>query len=503
MPAFPIYEYAVDGNSVLSNLAIEHAVSKFLGENKTLLDVEGARAGLEKAYHDAGYLTVVVSIPEQTVDSGEVALHVVEADIDSLKVKGAGHALPSNIKSLVPELAEGNVPNFPKLQEQLAAVNRSADTKVTPILRAGKAPGTVEVQLDVDDRLPLHGSIDVSNRQTPNTTPNRLNASLRYDNLWQRGHSFGLTVQTAPQRASDSRVVSGTYVLPVGAPGESLTFYGVHSRSAFATLEGAPGLGLLGNTDIFGTRFSLPLGTTGDYSHAFSIGLDHKNIRQTLLLAGSAGTDSPIDYTPLIANYTGYLLGQNRNTAFDLTATSGLRGLFGNDDAKFEAKRSGASASFLAVRGGLAHTEGIYHWSLYGKLELQVSSGPLVPSEQFTAGGAESVRGYLEGERAGDSGMRTTFELRTPQFKPGGESSPWRLSGLAFYDAAQLTTQLATQPVAAPQPKTQRLRGSGFGLRMSAPHGFSVEVDAARALVDGDITRAGEKRIHARSLWAF
>ena len=159
LPAFDIFEYVVDGNSVLGVEAIERAVSPFLGERKTLREVEAARAALERAYHEAGFLTVLVSIPEQKVDDGTVALRVVEATVDTLSVKGAEFTLPSGVRSRVPELAAGNVPNFTKLQTQLAAVNRGADAKATPILRAGKIPGTVEAQLDIEDQLPLHGNI--------------------------------------------------------------------------------------------------------------------------------------------------------------------------------------------------------------------------------------------------------------------------------------------------------------------------------------------------------
>lgn len=499
MPAFNIYEYIVDGNSLLPDLAIENAMTPFMGEGKTLRDVDGARAALERVYHDAGYLTVVVSIPEQNVDGGAVALHVVEAGIDSLRVKGAEYTLPSGIKARIPELAEGNVPNFNKVQEQLAALNRSANVKVTPVLRAGKLPGTVEVQLDTEDQLPVHGNLEYSNRQTPNTTAQRLSGSLHYDNLWQRGHSLGLTFQTSPEREKDVRVLAGTYVWPIGDEGDAMSLYAVHSRSQFASLSNAPGLGLLGNSDTVGLRFTMPLGTSADFSHTFSFGIDYKNVKQTLQVQGGASTDDPIRYMPLVANYTANAVDESRSTTLDVTTTSGMRGLFGNSDEAFNAKRKGASASFLALRTGLQHTENFAHWALYGKVELQLASGPLVPNEQLTVGGAESVRGYLEGERAADAGVRTTIELRTQQFKPGGPSSDWRLSGLAFFDAARLTM---LQPV-FPQPAHQSLRGVGVGLRMTAPHGVTVEVDAARALLDGDTTRAGDKRVHARTVWGF
>jgi hemolysin activation/secretion protein len=500
MPVFDIFEYRVDGNSLLPGFKVENALSPFMGRDKTLHDVEGARTALERAYHDAGYMTVVVSIPEQRVDEGSVVLHVVEASIGRLLVKGGEYTPPSKIKSRVPELAEGKVPNFNTVQAELTTLNRDPNVKVTPILRAGQKPGTVEVQLDVVDQFPLHGSLEFSNRQSPNTTPQRLSASLRYDNLWQRGHSFGLTTQIAPERPSDARVAAGTYVLPVNSAGDSLTIYAVHSRSQFASLAGAPGLGLLGNTDTIGTRYSPLLPGTDDYLQTFSFGLDYKNVKQTLVLQGGGNSDSPISYVPLVATYTGNLFSQSRSTILDVTTTSGLRSFFGNNDAEFNTKRNGASSSFLVLHGDLQHTENIFRWALFGKFEKQMSSGTLVPTEQFIAGGAESVRGYLEGERAGDSGMRATVELHTPQMNFGNFGSAWHFAGLVFSDWARLSDH--PQPGNPPQ-KVKKLHGEGFGFRFATPRGLTIDVDAARAMRNGDITRTGKKRVHARALWAF
>ena len=499
LPSFDVYQYVVEGNSVLSALDIETAVAEFLGERKTLRDVEAARAALEKRYHDAGYLTVLVSIPDQAVDAGEVRLQVVEAVVDRLKVAGAAYTLPSGLKANVPELAEGKVPNFNKMQEQLATLNRRPDARVTPVLRAGKLPGTVEVQLDVDDQLPLHGSLEFSNRQTPNTTANRLSGSVRYDNLWQLGHSLGLMLQTAPQRTTDARVAALTYVLPSGRGNDVLSIYAVHSRSEFASLANAPGLGLLGNSDTLGMRYTMPLSGSAESSQTLAAGFDYKNVKQTIKVQDGSTSDSPIAYLPLVASYSANLFGAERSSALDVSATLGLRGLAGNTDKKFDTKRSGASAGYVALRTGLQHTESLQRWSLYGKLDLQLATGPLVPTEQFVAGGAESVRGYLEGERSGDMGVRATLELRTPQFNLGGAGSAWRLGGQVFIDGARLET---LRPV-APQPGHHYLSGAGFGLRASAPGGFSFDLDAARALLAGDTTLKHSTRVHARAIWGY
>jgi hemolysin activation/secretion protein len=73
---FDVLEFEIEGNTVLPALAIERAVYPFLGPGKTIDDVQGARAALEKAYQDAGYLTVVVDVPPQQVKGGKVVLAV-------------------------------------------------------------------------------------------------------------------------------------------------------------------------------------------------------------------------------------------------------------------------------------------------------------------------------------------------------------------------------------------------------------------------------------------
>jgi len=104
---FAIYEYVLDGASLLPEVVLERAVKAFMGEQRTIADVDKARASLEKAYHDAGFLTVLVTIPEQQVDEGSVTLTVTEAPLRKFAVKGAEYTLPSAVRARVPELVEG------------------------------------------------------------------------------------------------------------------------------------------------------------------------------------------------------------------------------------------------------------------------------------------------------------------------------------------------------------------------------------------------------------
>jgi hemolysin activation/secretion protein len=139
---FDILEYVIEGNTTLPAARIEETVYPFMGEHKTIADVEQAREALEKAYHTSGYLTVFVNIPEQKVQNGEVRLQVTEGKIERLKVSGSRYYSLGAIKAGAVELEEGKVPNFNVVQQELGDLNRNAGRRVTPVLRAGRIPGT-------------------------------------------------------------------------------------------------------------------------------------------------------------------------------------------------------------------------------------------------------------------------------------------------------------------------------------------------------------------------
>ena len=142
---FYIRQYRVDGAKQLKSLEIEEAVYPFLGPSRTPNDVEKARKALEKAYHDKGFQTVSVSVPQQDPRRGIIRIEVSEGKVGRLRVNGAKWFLPSRIKREIPALAEGTVPNLTQVGREMVAVNRLPDRRITPELRPGMEPGTVDI----------------------------------------------------------------------------------------------------------------------------------------------------------------------------------------------------------------------------------------------------------------------------------------------------------------------------------------------------------------------
>jgi len=490
---FEVAEYRVEGNSLLDDVEIETVLQPFLGPGGTINRIETARAALEGAYHQRGWLSVAVRIPEQRVDEGEVVLRVIEAPLERVVVRGALFFAPDLIKSLVPELSEQKVPNFPRVQSELSALNSSEDLRVTPILRAGSKPDTIDAVLDVDDNLPVHGTVEVNNRQAPNTSPTRIAASLRIENLFQSRHSASLLLQAAPEQQDQIRVAAINYGIPMGSPGQSLGIGLVSSRSRLARLNSAPGLGLLGNADILSARWVQPLASMDGISQSISLSADYRSLGQVILVDGEPGVSTPLRYLPFSVAYNVRTLEDPSPIVFEATSTFALRGLVGSDEA-FNARRAGTNSNFNSLRLGLGASQRLGRWEASGRFDLQWSAQPLIGNEQFLVGGSQSVRGYLEGEAGGDEGQRVSFELRSPSQPLSG----WRWLGLGFVEGAQTRTLASgTAP-----GSVRRLSGTGFGLRLNAPKRWSVEFDAAQSLRDAAVTHAGDVRVHLRLIYS-
>uniref|UniRef100_A0ABS3MHQ9 ShlB/FhaC/HecB family hemolysin secretion/activation protein n=1 Tax=Bradyrhizobium quebecense TaxID=2748629 RepID=A0ABS3MHQ9_9BRAD len=504
---FDIDDFAVQGADRLPQVEIEEAIYPFLGPNKTSEDVEKARAALEKAYHDKGFQTVSVAVPQQNVTGGVVTLKVTELKVGRLRVKNSRYFDLDRIKDSAPSLKEGTVPNFGDVTKDIVSLNQWPDRRVTPALRAGVAPGTVDVDLNVEDKAPFHASLEANNRQSPSTTASRVSATVHYDNLWQLGHSLSFTYQVAPERPSDAEVFSGSYMARIpNADWLNLLFYSVKSNSNVATIGGT---NVVGPGTIIGERAVITLPTREGLFHTLSVGMDYKHFDQTVKL-GTDGFSSPVTYYPVVATYGATFQEEKFTTQFNAGVTYNIRTLSSPWD-EFDAKRFKASPSFAHLNLDVSHTQELPEgFQLYGKVQGQIADGPLVSSEQFSLGGLDTVRGYLESEVLGDNGAVANFELRTPNVggmlqgelkSETGDGKPrfitfndWRF--FTFFDAGYASIQ---QPL--PDQQSSFVAWSyGLGTRFKTFEYFNGMVALSVPGVAQQYTHANSPRVNFR-IW--
>jgi hemolysin activation/secretion protein len=355
--------------------------------------------------------------------------------------------------------------------------------------------------LEVKDKAPLHGSVELNNRFVTNTTELRLDTSVSYGNLWQKGHVLGLSSQIAPNNLDDSLVVSGFYLVRFPQLSKfSLQLTASKQDSFFGSLAGVASVG---DGSTMGLRGMVQLPTRGSYFHSVSGGFDYKAFANTpskfpgvkdTFLTPEAITflediTPAIHYYPITVSYSAGLPKKNSFTEFNAALQLHLRGL-GSDVFTFYKNRYPADGSWVSLRSDIAHTQDLPKgFQVFSKFQTQLTNDALIPNEQFVIGGASTVRGYPEASVLGDNGWVFNFEVRTPslirakgQSEGGTPDNEFRFR--SFFDAGTVYVN----EVLPEQTETFELASFGFGTSIDLAKNFHGNLDLAWPLTTQGIT---------------
>ena len=520
---FTIKEFIVEGSELLPQAKINEIVGKYTGPGKQMSDLEQARAELEKAYQALGFPTILVTIPEQTIEAGTVRMLVTEGRLLEIKVTGNKYYPRLQILEKLPSLRAGNLIEEKVLVKELDAVNANPDLRVTPVLKTSSEPGMVDLELKVKDRFPMHAKLTGDNKGPFTTPADRLTAEVSYSNLWQADHILSVQTTQTPTDWGAVQSYGFTYVAPISGPQHAVAVYAskVKSTSVLAgtTLAVSPGaINVAGNATIAGIRYFFPILQGGTMSHSIAMGVDYKRLEQTEATfpggLGNAVVLGPIQYTPISLSYSG--VRPDSLGVFDFSASvkaywpvvpGGEKEDFAgdpNDPFGKPGQRAGSTGNFYVLQSSINRNQLLpYDFRLALHADGQWANEPLVPAEAYFAGGADTVRGYITNESIGDNAVRGRAELYTPNLpdipldyfwqrrKSSDIKINWKL--LAFYDVVNLWILDAP----AGQRDQFRLEGVGGGVRAQlVPYNLSFQLDQGLALRDATATRAGDTFVH-------
>jgi hemolysin activation/secretion protein len=181
-------------------------------------------------------------------------------------------------------------------------------------------------------------------------------------------------------------------------------------------------------------------------------------------------------------------------TSFSASLTGNIRGI-GSDWSTWDSKRYNAQPDFIYGKFDIDHSQQLGNdMKARAHVTAQLADSPLVSSEQFSAGGMNSVRGYMQAEDTADSGVIGSFELVSPSVGKwlgktvGSHVGEWRFH--AFVDAAHLWL-LSPLPE---QTSSFNLLSVGVGTRMQMLKYVSADFEAGWPLKPGVYTRAYSPR---------
>lgn len=458
---FVLKSIRFSGNESISSEELHQVTNSMIGQEVSFSELSKIANKIKKEYRSRGFIAVYVYLPPQDVTNGSVEFAVVEGTLGEVTITG-NKWFSSNIIRKALGLTAGNVIFFRDLQNGLEYLNKQQDIKAKGVLKPGSASKTTDLELQVQDRFPLHLNADVSNTGTNNTGKNRFGVGLKHSNLF--GQMDDLSGRFQIGRGAIG--VGTRYVYPLRPNGTTLGFSYSYSRvdlqREFRDLDAE------GNAHVYGFDINQPVYQSPWFKAALNTGFDFKSI-ENRILGRKAGKDEL-----RILNLAANLEFQDKwgRTYFPHSFHFGFSSFLGaSDKNESAAVRTNTGGQFFIYRAALLRAQKLPKGMTYiFRSSLQLTPDRLPPSEQLQLGGTYSVRGYQESDYLADNGGFINNDILIPTYffpqdwKLPYSSLPLReqIQGVGFFDfgAGQIRNQIGTED------KKRALMGAGGGVRI-------------------------------------
>ncbi|WP_221032320.1 ShlB/FhaC/HecB family hemolysin secretion/activation protein [Actomonas aquatica] len=497
----------LDGVATLTEADLAGVADAMLGEPASRESLERLRAIVRGMLTLQGHPFSVVYAPPQDVTDGVVHYVVMESSLGQVRVEGNRHFPEASYLSRF-DFAPGAGVDAAALRAGVDRLNRNSFRNVATRVEAGAEPGTTDIVIQVQDRLPWRVFGGYSNTGTQTTTEDRLSAGVNWGNALGLGHMATLQ-WSSDLEAEHSRSLSGNYTADL-AGNRSLSFFGAYSE-----IESVPngGFSQEGMSWQAGLQLDQPLRDLGSrYTHGLQFGADFKvsdnNLEFALPPFVIPISDNLTHIAQVRAQYRGTLSDDWGATTWGLRLTASPGGLTDhNGDGAFRGSRAGAKARYAYASMDVFRETSLAallpgaSWTVRG--ELQVSTNNLLGSEQYSAGGSGSVRGYEQGEVVGDNALFFSQELRLPTVHPARSLLKAGLrDGLTpylFHDYARVWNVDRL-----PGERTYNLHSVGIGFTYQLTAHANVRVAHGWQLRDSGSSDTGDNsRLHVAANVSF
>lgn len=414
-------------------------------------------------YRERGYVLARAYIPAQEIKEGVVEIAILEGRVGEIIIKDNKHYSTEFIRRGFTRVREDKVIKLSTLERSLLLLNEYPDLKVTAVLQAGREPGTTDIIVNVEDELPLHLVIDYNNFGSRFVSRHRYGTGPDLGNMIIEGSVLSLRGVMGSD-PDDLLFGRASYVFPINTIGTKLGLS--YSAGEFEVERIFAHFDIHGEFRSYGASLTHPFIKRRFENLTAEFGFEAKDSKVFQL--GSVFSDDEVRLLKAGVNYNNTdRTGRNFILFYVFHGLGDALG--GMEDNDPLASRKGADGGFTKYNLDLARLQRISEsFSLLLRGSGQLSSDSLVAGEQFSIGGADSVRGYPQGEFLGDNGYNVSAELRF---------SPLRDKELAQIAAFIDNGAVSTKNPDVGQAKDDYLTGAGVGLRLNLPFNLNLRFD--------------------------
>lgn len=497
---FDIERFEVE-QKLLPEAVVREVLLPFMGAKRSYDDVAKAREALETKLVDAGYTTVIVSVPDQDITQGVVRLEVLTVALGKMAVTGNTHTTEAQVRKSLPVLYEGAIPNMRAITDAVQFSNENSGRQAEVTFTRSETPGKIDARVEVTESKPNRFFATLDNTGNSATGKYRMGVAYQNGNLLGGDQQLTMAYSTSPDAPQGVRVdiYSAALRIPFYSVRGALDMVYGESMSSTPTTTQATNLDIVGKGRVYGLHWRQYLARSDEYSSQVNIGLDYKYLDTRCTVNGVvlpyapplAASPSCTPYTvqPFSVSYAGqrvrvgeaieYSVGVSKNLplgdGYQYNATDGGSG---TDRYSFIAGNRPLPDSFEVVRGSGSYLRSFAQdWQVRVAANLQYSGTPLPNAEQIGLAGSAAVRGFNERAVVADSGYVANIEVTTPNWAEWMKL-PGDFRSAGFLDIASGWTHYPQSPTGNP-PSRANISSIGFGVRYKNGSKVSARGDLA------------------------
>ncbi|MGE0198320.1 MAG: ShlB/FhaC/HecB family hemolysin secretion/activation protein [Simkaniaceae bacterium] len=377
--------------------------------NKTLVEIQDT---IRDQYLSHNRPFVIVQVPSQDVTSGILQIIVMESQLGKVEVQGNTWFSTKRLAGYL-DVDPGQFINQQSVLNDLDFINRNPFRRVDVIYAPGEKPGTTDVILHVEDRMPYRLYAGAENTGVPTTNRQRYFAGFNWGNAFGLDHIFAYQF-TASYNIDRFQSHTAQYIAPLPWR-HVLDVYGgvswVEPKLDFPSMRSQ------GFSSQVSARYIIPFMLGIYLRQELVIGFDWKRTNNTIEFTDEFPSfGKNVNLTQFVLEYGNAY--ERNHYRIDFTGTlyySPGKWISDQEDSNFSSLRPGAKNHWVYFLGSLSYLQRLpKSFSFYFLSQGQLSSQNLLPSEQFGLGGYDTVRGYDQREVSAENGILLSGELRSP-----------------------------------------------------------------------------------------
>lgn len=493
-PSFVLKEVMVTGSTIFRPDDLVSAYEPYLAKEVRFKDLEVIADKIKARYKEQGFFTTTAYVPQQDIKDGKVEIRIVEGKMGALIFEGNKWFSSAVIEKFFHSKKNGFL-NVKILQRDLLRLNLNPDLNIKAVISAGKEPETSDITLKAQESFSDHAGFGVDNQGSRLVGKYRPMYFVRSSNATGRLDSFYLSYLFSSSSSGESL----SYAIPVGTYGTKfaldIAYFETKLGKEFTDLD------ITGTTQSCVPHVIWELALSDTYQASADLGLEIKAVKKQI---GENVTSNDQMRLPYVSfNFAkSDAWGGGGQTVFNPRITFSTENFLGASSRNHPtASRANTGGFFAKYEQELQRIQRMPFGTYVSlKTHFQLASHTLASSEQLQIGGANSIRGYPEGEYLADSGGYMNFEWFFPAYfiperwkLPNAKLSlRHQIEPVFFVDAGKGELK----KVLSGEKKDRFLAGIGGGFRIRLNDNFYLRLEWASRIGNRPAGNSGPSTFH-------